>query len=446
MGIEVDWEFFLAQLPSGWRELAVESGLIQPQPPQLNAKVTDIEPVLRLILHRAGLEASLKMTTGEAAAAELINLSSVALHKWERKLAPYLASLSAQMSDASQHFAPPRWSGYDVFVVDGSTVTRPASKGTTARLHYVLRLATLDFVRSIVTDEHDGETLRLHEQVAAPDQLWVADRVYANPPGIGAIVSKGAAVLVRYNRGALPLYDIQGERFDVLGHVRTVQTAGASDEWRVWVHPPQGAPIRGRLCAVRLPDDKVEEARERLRREYGQHASAEGLEAAAWMMVFTTVPRSRMKVRRVLELYRARWQVELELKRDKSIGGLDMLPNFRDDTITTWLQAKLLLQHVAKKITSQAKAVPPPPPDGTSERSPPSPRAPGRPLAQMVAGEAWRVMTLAYDAIRAALRFVPLHEIPARLRYFLAHIRRSNDQTRPKQIEIFQQELRPAPG
>ena len=159
-----------------------------------------------------------------------------------------------------------------------------------------------------------------------------------------------------------------------------------------------------------------------------------------------STPEQSDAVRRVLELYRARWQVELELKRDKSIGGLDMLPNFRDDTITTWLQAKLLLQHVAKKITSQAKAVPPPPPDGTSERSPPSPRAPGRPLAQMVAGEAWRVMTLAYDAIRAALRFVPLHEIPARLRYFLAHIRRSNDQTRPKQIEIFQQELRPAPG
>jgi hypothetical protein len=87
--------------------------------------------------------------------------------------------------------------------------------------------------------------------------------------------------------------------------------------------------------------------------------SDEALEAAAWVMVFTTVPRARMKAARVLELYRMRWQVELEIKRDKSIGGLDMLPNFRPDTIATWLGAKLLIQLVAKKIASLAETFSP---------------------------------------------------------------------------------------
>ena len=85
MGVQVDWEFFRAQLPSGWRELASERGLIRPQPPQLRAKVTDIEPVLRLMLHRAGLEASLKTTTGEAAAADLIDLSGVDYPEREKR-------------------------------------------------------------------------------------------------------------------------------------------------------------------------------------------------------------------------------------------------------------------------------------------------------------------------------------------------------------------------
>jgi Transposase DDE domain len=359
MGVQVDWEFFRAQLPSGWRELACERGLIRPQPAQLGAKVKDIEPVLRLILHRAGLEASLKTTTGEAAAADLIDLSGVALHKWERKLGPYLAELTAKLCDAPTSFAAARWSGYDIFVGDGSVVTRPGAEGTTARVHYVLRLATLQFVRSIVTDEHSGETLRLHEDVAAPGQLWIFDRGYANPPGIAALVRKGPAVIVRYNRGTLPLYDAQGRLFDVLANVRALCKPGAVGEWRVWVHLAAGERIRGRLCAMRLPDDKVEEARERLRCEYGKEVSVESLEAASWVMVFTTVPHSRMKAPRVLEIYRLRWQAELEIKRDKSIGGLDRLPNFRSDTIATWLQAKLLIQLVAKKIASLAEAFPP---------------------------------------------------------------------------------------
>jgi hypothetical protein len=359
MDVSVDWEFFQQQLPRGWRERAIERGLIRPHPPHLGTKVTDIEPILRLILHRAGLETSLVETASEATSAHLIELSGVALHKWERKLGPYLAELAAELCDAPSSFASTRWSGYDVLVVDATTVARPGAEGMTARVHYVLRLSTLRFVRSLVTDEHGGETLRVHEESAAPGQLWVADRVYANPPGIATIVAKGAAVLVRYNRGALPLYDDQGNPFDVLAEVRLVAVIGKVAEWRVWVHPSNGARIRGRLCAVRLPDKKAEEARTRLRQEYGDRVSTEALEAASWMMIFTTVPRSRMKARRVLDLYGMRWQVELEVKRDKSIGGLGKVPNFREDTIATWLQAKLLIQQIAKKIASLAEVFSP---------------------------------------------------------------------------------------
>lgn len=359
MGVQIDWDFFLEQLPSGWRERAIKLGLVRPQLPHLHTKVTDIEPVLRLLLHRAGLEASLRETTGDAASANLIELSSVALHKWERKMGPYIAGLSAELCGASASFAPMRWSGYDVLLVDASVVTRPGAEGTTARVHFVQRLSTLNFMRSLVTDEHGGETLRLHVGIAAPGQLWIADRGYCNPPGIAALTAQGAVVIVRYNRGALPLYDAEDKPFDVLKNVRSLRKSGAIAEWRVWIHRPDDERLRGRLCVVRLPPDKIEQARQRLRDEYGKDVSAEALEAAAWLMVFTTVPRSRMKTARVLELFRMRWQVELEIKRDKSIGGLDKLPNFREDTIATWLQAKLLIQHVAKKIASLAEAFPP---------------------------------------------------------------------------------------
>ena len=72
------------------------------------------------------------------------------------------------------------------------------------------------------------------------------------------------------------------------------------------------------------------------------------------MIVFTTVPRSPLTCNLILALYRARWQIELEFKRDKSLTGLDRLPNFRPDTIESWICAKLLLHQILRKLSSAA--------------------------------------------------------------------------------------------
>jgi DDE family transposase len=371
--IELNWNFIREQLPPGWRELAVEMGLIHPVPPQLHAKIDDIEPILRLELHRAGLEASLETTTAAAAAAKeaaerkvlgneepngpLVDLAATSLHAWERKLGPYLAELLARMVDANDVFSAMRWSGYEIILADGTVVTRPGAKGTTARVLYALRLSNMTLLKCLVTDEHGSESLRVFE--VRTGQLWICDRFYSNPEEIAWVVDANGDVLVRYNRGALPLYDAKGRCFDVMGHVRALKVPEAMAEWSLWVHPKGHAPIEGRLCAVRLPEEQAEKARQWLRREYGSKVTPEALEAAAWVMVFTTVSSERLTTQKILALYRFRWQVELEIKRDKSIGGLDKLPNFRDDTISTWLYAKLLIQQIARKIVSPAVAFPP---------------------------------------------------------------------------------------
>ena len=137
------------------------------------------------------------------------------------------------------------------------------------------------------------------------------------------------------------------------------RTCGKPREWAAWVHPKDGPVIRGRLCAVRLPPDKAEEARVRARREQGAKVTAETLEMAEFVVVFTTVPKDLLVAEQILELYRLRWQVELTIKRDKSIAGLDRLPNFRDDTIKSWILAKLLLTQIARKISTPEVCVPP---------------------------------------------------------------------------------------
>lgn len=345
-----EWAAIEGALPEDWKELAKTYGLIRPQPPQLKTKVTDIGQVLRLIFFHVAWNVGLLTTTGAFAAASLLALSSVALHKWMIKIGPYLAELSARMSKEDEIFAPARWAGYDVIAADATTVTRPGAMGTTARVHKALRLSDMRVTHVYVTDEKGGETLRRFD--VQEGELWILDRIYANPPGVAHATSRKAAVIVRYNRGSLPLYDTDRRPLDVWSKLAQLHTPLQMSEWEAWVRPVRGEPIRGRLCAIRLPADKAEEARARLRREQGSELTEDSLAMADFVVLFTTVPYERLDTRLILELYRLRWQIELEFKRNKSITGLDRLPNFRQDTIFSWLQAKILLHQLMRKLAT----------------------------------------------------------------------------------------------
>jgi hypothetical protein len=458
--VDLDWEFIKAQLPDGWRELADKMGLIRPHPPHLHAKITDIEQVLHLELQRVGLESSLLITTARSRAAKErleedggatagpsapVDLAAPSLHEWERKLGPYIAELNARMANAGEAFAPELWGGYDLMVADGSTVMRPGAKGISARVLYALHLVDMTIPQQKVTDEHGGESLR-HFAVK-PGQLWIANRGYSNPEDIAHVKDGGGEALVRVNRGALPLYDVAGRRIDVMDLVRPLQEPWAMTEWTMWVQPEGHTPIMGRLCAMRLPDKEAEQARQRLRREYGSEATPEMLEAASWVMEFVTAPAERIPLPKVFWLYRLRWQVEVQIHRDKGIGGIGKLPNFRDDTIATWLSAKLLLQQIARKIVSPAVVLPPQPHESAVPSTPPSKvHDTLRHLQHEIVGEMWRVMVFVYQALCAALNPLALRDVPRVLSAYLEHLARRNEQTQFKQIELLLFELNPAPS
>jgi hypothetical protein len=170
----------------------------------------------------------------------------------------------------------------------------------------------------------------------------------------------------------LPLWHL-GQRLDVLERVR-----GLSGESAVLDLPVRfkdgDEEIAGRLIATRLPDAEAEKARKRLRKDQGASVTKESLEAAAYVMLFTTVPRERMNASKCLEAYRLRWQIELQFKRWKSLCSFDRLPNYRDDTIIAWLYAKLLLGILLDRMTSIRGEVSPPVGLAPVERPPRKPR------------------------------------------------------------------------
>lgn len=352
--VATDWKMITAQLPPEWRQLAEQMGLVKERPEHLGAKVDDIEPILRLVLYQAGASDSLRLTVARAAAIGLLAISHVALHKWMKRIGPYLMKLLLRMIETAA-FAPEKWAGLDLIAGDATTVQRPGSKGTTARVHYALRLADLTPRHIEVTDEHGGETAKRFR--AVPGEAWLLDRGYSNPAGVAAIRDTGAHIVVRVNRGTLPLFDKHGKRIDLLEVLRGTPERERVRQLRAFVHF-NGRVIPGRLCWVHLPEAKAAQARERARREADGPCDAESLFAAEFVLVFTTILHE-LTAEQILTAYRARWQVELDFKRAKSIRELDRLPNFLPETIYSWICAKLLLQSIAIRIASPSVAFPP---------------------------------------------------------------------------------------
>jgi hypothetical protein len=88
------------------------------------------------------------------------------------------------------------------------------------------------------------------------------------------------------------------------------------------VHVGKGQQLRCRLIAWRLPKERADQRRQKLRRHYrdkfGKEPSAERLAWCDWTILVTNVPLEKMTPAEAAVLYRCRWQVELLFKRWKS--------------------------------------------------------------------------------------------------------------------------------
>ena len=305
-----NWRALLAHLPAATEQLAHEHKVINVQWP--NAKVHDAATLLRFILLHVGADIPLRQTVTLIAEAGGPSLAPVWLHKRMRRAQPYLAALVELMiADVVADATPETWAGYEMVSLDATTVSGPGAEGTDVRLHCVLRLHDLRVRDVCVTSAAGGETFK--NFVWEPDTLVIADRGYANAPGIFWVVDHGAAVLVRVNRGSLPLLAPSGKAIDVLAwcrglkdhvpHERPAVVAQAKGKGR------EERKLEGRLIGFHLPPEQALAARERARREGGPAVTAEKLESAEYVILFTTTPASRMSAERCVEAYRLRWQV-----------------------------------------------------------------------------------------------------------------------------------------
>lgn len=77
--------------------------------------------------------------------------------------------------------------------------------------------------------------------------------------------------------------------------------------------------MSGRLITCALPAQAAERARDKARKKASnepRELKEETLFLAGWLLVFSSLPTATWSDEQVLALYRARWQIELVIKRD----------------------------------------------------------------------------------------------------------------------------------
>jgi IS4 transposase len=348
--LDEEWNLLAGFLPPRWREAARETGALA------RARgIKDADTLLRLILLHAASGLSLRQAVARASAAGLAQISDVALLKRLRRAEPWLRSLTVTML-ARSRFAPrlpalpPKW---QVRVVDATNVEEPGATGTDWRIHYTLALPSLacDFFE--VTDVKGGETYK-RVPVRRGDVI-LGDRGYTHREGVAHVLEKHGEVVVRLNATSFPLLDSRARPFAILPALKSLK-AHEPGEWAVQFEA-KGRRFKARLCAVR----KTKAAAERSKRK-ATKASAkkhrtirpETLEMAEYVAVLTTLPRKEFPADLVLELYRARWQVELAFKRIKSLLGAGHVPKKDARSCKAWIQAKLLTALLIEELVGAA--------------------------------------------------------------------------------------------
>jgi DDE family transposase len=302
-------------------------------------KVKTPEHLLRVVLLYCGLDKSLRTVAGTFTVLyEPITDQAVAERL--RACGPWVKALLRQMLPLLPVTALPE--GKRFLVIDGSTVQAPGATGTDHRLHLCMDLVSLEFVEVLVTDVHSGETLK--HFVLGPGDVVVADRGYAQPQGMSVAVQQGAELIVRLNPFSVVLRTPTGQPL-ALGVVLKRQPAQTIRTLPVVIRSADGQhEVRGWVQAYRLSAEQANRARQKCRQRHktGQPQAATLL-LAGWVLVFTTLAPTVLSAQTLLEVYRCRWQIELAIKRWKSVLAVDALRAKACSPLAeVWLHGKLL--------------------------------------------------------------------------------------------------------
>lgn len=314
--------------------------------------------VLRLALLYGPGGHSLRSVAAMAAAAGLADVSDVAVLDRLKCAADWVESLCKERLARIAGEIGVKPTERSIRIVDGSRLEGPGDRVWRLHLCYDAGLARI--LDAVITTTKDGE--RLDRLTVTPGEIRLGDRGLPQPDGIRNTLAAGADVVVRLTWNSLQM-TTGGKPIDWLKLFKMASEQGSLD-MPVRVHKAHSRfePIDMRLVIIKKPPGAVTRARakaRRMSRKNQRRTDRRTLAGADYIILLTSLEREEFPIELIGALYRLRWQIELAIKRLKSILHIDRLPAKHPDLVRTWLHAHLLLALLLDDITAKLDAISP---------------------------------------------------------------------------------------
>jgi hypothetical protein len=348
----------LRLLPEGWEAKAKELGAFQRA-----REIKTPGELLRMILVYLTEGKSFAGTSAIARLSGETKLSKVAVFKRMRNSAAWLKWLCEHIyRQAGLTVAKPRWlKNKNVILVDGTEEVKCGVRRQCYMLHYSLDLFTLAMREMLVTDRETGEKLANFKRLGKKD-IVMGDRAYGNMPGLLYLNSVGAGYVLRIQSRGVGngLYTLRRQKIDLLERLSTLNEGKTVDIRALWLNNGKYEPIR--ICAVRKDRESERVGLKRLaktnqRKKGGKAVTGEQRENNKYIIVAASLGEE-VSAAKVLELYRARWQIEIAFKRLKSLFHYNDLPAKHSESAKAWFYGKLLLAALCETLVNTGRFSP----------------------------------------------------------------------------------------
>jgi hypothetical protein len=335
----IDSEFLelLQEIKVDYRKLAIEKEAYQ-RP----RKIKSVDELMRMVLLYCGVDESLREVAGNMALLGVKITDQSVMERLE-KCQGWLQAIISEMLDIPSTITTTLAEQRRILIADMTDVTGPGAKGSEWRVHLVIDASTSQVVDINISDYQTVESLQLVK--VKNGDLILADRAYCRRDKIFESIKQGADLFLRYNHKSVPVYDADGNKINLIKHYRK-QARETYSSSEVYIDNSYGEERKVWLHCYRL--SKKEAAIAKKKCHYKNRKVKGGVSdltvfVSQFVIVLSTIPPTKLSAEVALELYRYRWQIELVIKRFKSILNLDMLRAKLDSSLAeVWLYGKML--------------------------------------------------------------------------------------------------------
>ncbi len=338
------FESLLHRLPKGWEELAIEHHAFTRA-----RQIKSPKDLLRAVFSYAVADYSLREVAALLTRQQQW-MSDQAVYQRLAKCVLWLETLLAQLlcEKAKQVRVQ---TGRSLKIVDATILTCPAARGTDYRLHLCYEPIKQSSCGVKLTDVKGAE--RFTHFAYEPLDIVLGDRIYGKAKHIITVTEQGADVVVRLSFQQLRLYTATGEVIDWQEALHKAQAAGRL-LLEAYIRDDEDRQTKVYIICRRLSSAEIERARRQVKRsayDKGHKTRAATLLACEWLTVLKTIRPEEMSAEVILQVYRVRWQIELYIKRLKTILRLGQIRASRGSQLArVHLLAKMIYALVVETI------------------------------------------------------------------------------------------------